>query len=152
MSQREWEPSLSSPSRQRCNVYPIRHSYFHVCTTTHTRTNIHINHKRKIARKLAKKTHSLLLGFPFLEKEERQGNPPPSLPSRGSQLLLPCRCLYMAANLVFFELYERTTTPRWPPKPSSGTRRKLVRISLVINSNLGPSINIQVKTEQSLLK
>lgn len=86
--------------------------------------------------KRGKKTH-----YHHFSRQKFQGSFPP-----------PGVCIALNKSDVLLGDLGRTTTPLWPPKISSETRGKLVRISQAVNSNQGPYINTQVETEQSLFK
>lgn len=145
-----WHPSLSLPAWQKSSVHTQ-----HVCTCSRAHT-YHISVSKWKPKKTSNRTHRIIVFYILRGQKKKKARKPTStiFPQQEfwGSLFLPGVCTVLHNSDVLLSDLGRTSTTLWPPKISSGTRRKWVRISQVLNSNQGPCVNIHAKTERSLFK
>lgn len=124
-----WYQLLSELGWPRARVH-TRYICSCIFTHTHYQVGIFKNHQTEL---------KTLLRSASSEKEKRGRK-------IHSHHFFPARCLYSVTRIWCSSewLGENHQPPHtlWPPKISSGTRGKLVRISQAVNSNRGSYINI----------
>lgn len=121
------------------------------CTQAHTTTHQLSN---KNPRKHQIRNHNIIV-FCILIKREKARKPTTTISPQQEfwdSIFPPGVYIGLHESDVFLSDLGRTTTPPCPPKTSSGTRGKWVRISHMVNSKQGPYINIQAKTKWRFLK